>query len=81
MKENLLLLKDLLEPWKRKSTNTSLQYQKMYKLDDIFNKYSNTYHITIKKKPVDVKNNTHIDFNKKNNEKDPKFVDSDHVRI
>ena len=53
----------------------------MYKLDDIFNKYSNTYHITIKKKPVDVKNNTHIDFNKKNNEKDPKFVDSDHVRI
>ena len=29
------------------------------KLDDIVNKYNNTYHITIKMKPVDVKLNTY----------------------
>ena len=28
------------------------------KLDDIVNKYNNTYHSTIKLKPVDVKSNT-----------------------
>ena len=32
------------------------------KLDDIVNEYNNTYHRTIKMKPVDVKNNTYIDF-------------------
>ena len=32
------------------------------KLDDIVNKYNNTYHSTIKKKPFDVENNTYIDF-------------------
>ena len=31
------------------------------KLDDIVNEYNNTYHRTIKMKPVDVKDNTHID--------------------
>ena len=35
------------------------------KLDDIVNKYNNTYHSTIKMKPVDVRLNTHIDFDKK----------------
>ena len=34
------------------------------KLDDIVNKYNNTYHSTIKMKPVYVKPNTYIDFNK-----------------
>ena len=32
------------------------------KLDDIVNKYNNTYHTTIQMKPVDVKDNTYIDF-------------------
>ena len=32
------------------------------KLDDIVNKYNNTYHSTIKIKPVIVKDNTHNDF-------------------
>ena len=32
------------------------------KLDDIVNKYNNTYHSTIKMKPVDVKSNTYINF-------------------
>ena len=35
------------------------------KLDDIVNEYNNTYHRTIKMKPVDVKDNTYIDFKKK----------------
>ena len=32
------------------------------KLDDIVNKYNNTYHNTIKKKSVNVKSNTHTDL-------------------
>ena len=51
------------------------------KLDDIVNGYNNTYHRTIKMKPADVNNNTHIDFKKKVNDKDPKFKVGDHVRI
>ena len=31
------------------------------KIDDIVNKHNNTYHNTIKMKPVDVKSNTYID--------------------
>ena len=51
------------------------------KLDDIVNKYNNTYHKTIKMKPVDVKDNIHIDFSKKVNDKYPKFKVGGHVRI
>ena len=51
------------------------------KLDDIVNKYNNTYHKTIKMKPADVKNNTYRDFDKEVNDKDPKFQVGDHVRI
>ena len=51
------------------------------KLDDIVNEYNNTYHRTIKMKPVDVKNNIYIDFKKEVNDKDPKFKVDDHVRI
>ena len=43
------------------------------KLDDIMNKYNNTYHNTIKMKPVDVRSNTYTVSNKENNNKDPKF--------
>ena len=50
-------------------------------LDDIVNEYNNTYHRTIKMKPVNVKDNTYIDFKKEVNEKDPKFKVGDHVRI
>ena len=35
------------------------------KLNDIVNEYNNTYHSTIKIKPVDVKDNTCIDLKKK----------------
>ena len=51
------------------------------KLDDIVNEYNNTYHRAIKMKPVDVKDNTYIDFEKEVNDKDPKFKVGDHVRI
>ena len=56
------------------------------KLDYIVNEYNNTYHRTIKMKPVDVKNNTYIDSmelhsEKEVNDKDPKFKVGDHVRI
>ena len=50
-------------------------------LADIVRKYNNTYHNTIKMKPVNVKISTYIDFGIENNEKDPKFKVGDHVRI
>ena len=34
------------------------------KLDDIVNEYNNTYHRTIKMKPIDAKNNTYINIDK-----------------
>ena len=51
------------------------------KLDDIVDKYNNTYQSTIKMKPVDVKPSTYIDFSKKINDKDPKLKVGDIVRI
>ena len=51
------------------------------KLDDIVKKYNNTYHNSIKIKPVDVKYNTYIGFKKEVNDKNHKFKVSDHVRI
>ena len=51
------------------------------KLDDIVNEYNNTHHRTIKMKPVDVKDNTYIDFEKEVNNKDSKFKIGDHVII
>ena len=51
------------------------------KLDDIVRNYNNAYHTSIKMKPIDVKDNTNIDFKKENNDKDPKFKVGDHVRI
>ena len=50
-------------------------------LDDIVNKYNKTIHRTIKRKPIDDKDNTHIDSRKEVNDKDPKFKLGDQVRI
>ena len=52
-----------------------------HELDDIVIEYNNTYHRTIKMKPVDVKDNTYIDFKEEVNYKDPKFRVGDQVRI
>ena len=51
------------------------------KLDDIVNKYNNTYHSTNKMKPSDVKSNTYINSSKEVNDKNPKFKIGDNVRI
>ena len=51
------------------------------KLDDILHQYNNTYHRTIKMKPVDAKDNAYIAFKKEVHDKDPKFKVDDCVRI
>ena len=51
-------------------------------LDNIVNKYNNTGHrLTLKMKPIDVKDNTYVDSRKEVNDKDLKFKVGDHVRI
>ena len=51
------------------------------KLDGMVNKYNNACRSTIKMKLVDVNSNTNFDFDKENNEEDPKFEVGNHVRI
>ena len=50
-------------------------------LDYIVDGYNNTYHKTIKMKPVDVGDDSFAEYNEESNEKDPKFKVGDHVRI
>ena len=50
-------------------------------LDDIVNEYNNTYHKTIKMKPIDVKDNTYINIDKEVNDKDPKYKIGEYLRI
>ena len=51
------------------------------KLDDLVNKYNKMYYSITKMKPIDVTSSTWLDFNKENNEKDPKFRVGYYVRI
>ena len=51
------------------------------KIDDIVKEYNNKYHTLIKMKPVDVMDNTCIDFQKEINDKNPTFKVHDYVRI
>ena len=51
------------------------------KLDDVVNEFNNTYHRTIKMKPVDVQGNICIDSMEFYSNKDPKFKVGDYVRI
>ena len=41
----------------------------------------NTYHETIKMKPIDIKNDYFAEYDEESNEKDLKFKVNDHVRI
>ena len=50
-------------------------------LDNIFNKYNNTIHRTIKWKPIDVTNDSYAEYNEDSNENNPKFKINYHVRI
>ena len=49
-------------------------------LDDVFSKYNNTKHSTIKMKPIDIKNNKRV-YIDEHNEKDSRFKVDDRVRI
>ena len=51
------------------------------KLDDIANKYNNTYQRAVEIKPVNAKLSTYIDSSKEINDKDPKLKIGDTVRI
>ena len=53
----------------------------LVKLDDLVNKYNNTYHSTIKMEPADVKSNTYTNPSKKTNNQGPKFKIGDIVII
>ena len=68
--ENLLLLKDLRELQRLKSKYMTSISKNVYirKLDDIVNECNNTCHRAIKMKPVDVKDNTYIDFKREVND-------------
>ena len=50
-------------------------------LDDFVDEYNNTYHKTIKMKPIDAEDDSFAEYNEKSNEKDPKCKVGDHVRI
>ena len=71
----------IAERFIRTLKNKIYKYKYINKLDDILRKYNNTYHTSIKMKPIDVKDNTYINFKKESNDKDPKFKVGDHVRI
>ena len=83
IKENLLLLRFIRtlknEIFKHMAVISKNVYFDV--LDDIVNKYNNTVHRTIKMKPIDVTVDSHADYNKDFNNKDPKFKVGDHVRI
>ena len=51
------------------------------KLDNIVNKYDNTYYTTLTMNPIDVKPSSYIDFHVEQNDKNPKFKFGDHVGI
>ena len=51
------------------------------KFDDTVNECNNTYHRTIKMKPIEFQDNTYINYIKEVNDKDPKFKVVDQVRI
>ena len=83
MKENVLLLRDLLEHWRTRFLNIWELFQNTYfdVLDNIVNKYNNTVHETIKMKPIDVTDDYYAKYNEDFNKKAPKFKVGDHARI
>ena len=84
IKENQLLLRRFIRTLENKTYKYMSSISEnvyIYKLYDIIKEYNNTYHKTIKMKPIDVKDITYIDFEKKVNNGDPKIKVGDHVRI
>ena len=60
-----------------------INIEKLYidKLDNIVNKYNNTYYNTMEMKPADVKSSAYINSSKEINAEGPKFKISNIVRI
>ena len=50
------------------------------KVDDIIDKYSNTYYRTTTMKSIDVETSTYIRFEVENNDKHPKFKTGNYMR-
>ena len=50
-------------------------------IDDSVDKYKNSYHNTIKRKPIGVESNSYAEYSVDSNYKYPKFQFGDHVRI
>ena len=50
-------------------------------LDNIVDKYNNTYYSSIKSKPKDVTDSVFVEYSEESNKKDPKFKVGDNVRI
>ena len=76
IKENLLLLKDLVELKSKiyiHVTAVSKNVYFVFVLNDTVDEYNNTFQITIKMKPADVKSDAYLQYNKDSNEIDPKF--------
>ena len=48
---------------------------------DVVDELNNTYHRTIKMKPIDIKDNTYINIDKELNDNDSKFKVGNHVKI
>ena len=77
-------LQHIIFIWRQRYLQTfksALVYLIIDKLDDIVDKYNNTYYTTTKMKPADVKSNTKIEFSWEINDKNPKFKIGDTVRI
>ena len=83
MKENLLLLKDLLEGLKTRFLSTWQLFLScdFDVLENIVNKYTNTVHRTIKMKPIDFTSDSYAEYNEDSNVTKPKFKAGDHVWI
>ena len=77
----------VVEGYIRSSKNEIYKYMTLSKfvyidqLDEIINAYNNTYHREIKMKSVAVNPSPYIEFDKRNNDKDPKFKIGDFARI
>ena len=77
------MLKDLIQLPKIRFTNMTAVSKDIYfdVLDNIVDKYGNTYHRTIATKPIDVKPDSYAEYNVDSNDKDSKFRIGHHVRI
>ena len=60
---------------------TAVSKNTYFEVLDIVSKYNNTFHRTIKMKPIGETSDSYAEYNEDLNKKDPKFKISDHVRI